>query len=303
MIQAVQAFKPTWSSWSLLVYTGGFTVLGAAVAALAYLSGHYGDFAYVGWSLLLLAVILAVSHQLRDNHPYASGVFGFVAVALFAAFLAALWTWWGWSLHSGSAFSGFHVSRLAFFLLPLLFARAMVHRSRHPLGMVWVTLFAWLFITDLISNGGNWSVWVTIVVGLVFLVVGMTYDTGERRPYGFWFHVAAGLTIGGALLDFWHSGNWHWSFIAIAALVFIRVAVATNRSSWALFGAVGILAAVTHFDLEWSRVQSVGQPFNAPTALLTQDAGTRGWVSPLVFGITGFVLVLLGFAVSRRERR
>jgi hypothetical protein len=303
MIQPVQVLKPTWSSWSLLVYTGGFTVLGAAAAALSYLSGNYGDFAYVGWSLLVLAVILAVSHRLRGDHPYASGVFAFVAVPLFVAFLGALWKWWGWSIHGGSAFSGFHISRLAIFLLALMFARAMVHRARYPLGMVWVTAFAWLFITDLISNGGNWSAWVTIVVGLVFLIMGMTYDSGERRPYGFWFHVAAGLTIGGSLLFFWHSGNWHWSFIAIAALVFIRVAVATNRSSWALFGAAGILAAATHFTIEWWHGGLTGTLTTLVPGLTAHAQTTRGWVPPLVFGITGFVLVLLGFAVNRRERR
>ncbi|HEY3962196.1 MAG TPA: hypothetical protein VGL84_06690 [Gaiellaceae bacterium] len=291
----MQVLRPTWSSWSLLVYTGGFTVLGAAAAALSYLSGNYGNFAYVGWSLLVLAVILAVAGRLRRDHPYAAGVFGFVGVPLFAAFLAALWKWWGWSLHSGSPVAGFHVSRLGWYLLVLLFAVAMVRRFRAPIGVTWVLLLKWLFVVDLVSSGGNWTAWVSIILGLAFLIAGMTYDSGERRPYGFWLHVASGLAIGVALLDFWHSGNWHWSFIAIAALVFIRVAVATNRSSWAFFGAAGILAAATHFTVQWWHR---GLPFIGGTP------GTpRGWVPPLVFGITGFVLVLLGFAVSRRERR
>jgi hypothetical protein len=291
----MQVLKPTWTSWSLLVYTGGLTVLGAAVAALAYLSGNYGDFAYVGWSLLVLAVILFVARQLRRDHRVAAGVFAFVAVPLFAAFLAALWSWWGWSLHSGSPVSGFHISRLAFYLLVLVFATALVRRFRAPFGVTWVLLFKWLFIVDFVSSGGNWTAWVSIVLGVAFLIAGMTYDSGERRPYGFWLHVAAGLAIGVALLDFWHSGNWHWSFIAIAALVFIRLAVATNRSSWALFGATGILAAATHFTVEW---------WHRGLPVIGGASGTpRGWVPPLVFGVTGFVLVLLGFAVNRRERR
>jgi hypothetical protein len=291
----VQVVKPTWSSWSLLVYTGGLTVLAAAIAALSYLAGNYGDFAYVGWSLLLLAVILAVAHRLRRGHPVTAGVFAFVSVPLFVAFLLALWSWWGWSIHGGSPFSGFHVSRLAIVLLALLFAWKMVQRSRAPFGMVWVTALAWLFVTDFVSNGGNWSAWVSIVVGFVFLIAGMTYDSGERRAFGFWLHVAAGLAIGGGFLFFWHSGSWHWSFIALLAVVYIRFSVATRRSSWALLGVAGILAAATHFTLEWWQ-------YRIPFFSASTDT-TRGWVPPLVFGITGFVLVLLGFAVSRRERQ
>lgn len=295
----MQVLKPTWHSWSVLVYTGGLTVLGAAVWSLVYLSGHYGDFAYVGWSLLILAVILAVASRVRADHPVTAGVFAFVAVPLFVAFLGALWNWWGWSLHTGgSVFAGFHVSRLAIFLLSTMFASSMVNRFRAPISVVWVMLFSWLFVTDLISNGGNWSAWVTLLVGLVFLVSGMTKDGGEKRPLGFWRHVAAGLAVGGALLYFWHSGNWHWAFIAITGLVFIRIAAATRRSSWAVLGVAGILAAATHYDIEWSKITL------SPAALLTGHASaTRGWVSPLVFGVTGFLIVLIGFAVSRRERQ
>ena len=299
MIFGVQALKPSWSSWSLLVYTGGLTVLFAAGWSLVYLSTHYGDFAYVGWSLLILAVILAVANRLAGKHPITAGVFAFVAVPLWVAFLAALWKWWGWSLHTSTTgpFSGFHVSRLVIYLLALVFAAAMVDRFRAPFSVLWVTLFAWLFVTDLISNGGNWSTWVSLLIGVAFLISGMTKDSGEKKPLGFWKHVAAGLLIGGALLDWWHSGSWHWAFIAIAGVVFIRIATMTHRSSWAAFGVIGILAAATHFDLKWSSVPT------SPAALFAQSGGERGWVSPLVFGITGFVIVLLGFWVSRRERR
>jgi hypothetical protein len=295
----VQVFKPTWSSWSLLVYTGGLTVLGAAAWSLAYLSAHYGDFAYAAWALLILAVILAVANRLHAKHPVTAGVFAFVAVPLWVAFLAALWAWWGWSLHTsgGSPFAGFHISRLAIFLLALAFSKTMVDRFRAPFSVVWVTLFAWLFITDLISNGGNWSTWVSLLLGVLFLISGMTKDSGEKRPLGFWRHVAAGLLIGGALLDWWHSGSWHWAFIAVAGVLFIRLAVMTRRSSWAVFGVLGILAAATHFDLKWSSIPT------SPASLLAQSGGDRGWVSPLVFGITGFLIVLIGFWVSRRERR
>ena len=44
--------KPVWTTSSFLLYAGGLTVLGAAVAALGYLSGQYGNAAYAGWAAL-----------------------------------------------------------------------------------------------------------------------------------------------------------------------------------------------------------------------------------------------------------
>ena len=39
--------KPVWTTSSFLIYLGGLTVLGAAIAALSYLANNYGDFGYV----------------------------------------------------------------------------------------------------------------------------------------------------------------------------------------------------------------------------------------------------------------
>jgi len=293
----VEIVKPTWSSWSVLVYTGGLTVLGAALAALGYLSNQYGDAAYAGWALVVLLILTALALRLRDGQRVAAGVFAFVSVAIFLGFVDALWSWWGWSASSSgsSPFSGFHVGRLAEELLTLIAAVVAVRRFRAPLLVFWVATFGWFFVTDVLSSGGNWSAWVTFFVGVVLLVVGLTLDGGERRPYGFWVHVVSGLTVGGALLYFWHSGNWAWSLIGVSALVFVWVSVWTRRSSWAVLGAAGLLGTATHYTIMWWRH---GVPFfvfgNEPTG------STRGWVPPVVFAVTGFILLLLGFGVARR---
>ena len=65
--------KPRWSSASYLLYTGGLTVLIAAVCSLGYLSRSYGSAAYVGWSLLILVVLKAIALALPAHEPLDGG--------------------------------------------------------------------------------------------------------------------------------------------------------------------------------------------------------------------------------------
>jgi hypothetical protein len=295
--------KPRWSSSSFLAYAGVFTLGSAAIYALVYLSVEYGNAAYAAWSLLVLAALLALAVLARSRSPLAAGVLAFVAVEMFGAFIGALWTWFGWGV-GGSPFAGFNVARLGATLLILLFAVALIRYFRHPLLALPIAVLSWFFVTDLISGGGNWTAFVTAFIGFVLLLVGVTLDRGARRPYGFWAHVVAGATLGGALLFWWHSGDWRWTFVFIGGLVFVRVAAATGRSSWAVFGAIGLLSAATHFASEWTRqgVPLVGRIL--PSGLTTSsDSAPRAWVPPLVFAALGFLLLALGAAVSRRERR
>ena len=284
--------KPRWSSSSFLVYAGVLTIGLAASYSLQYLQSQYGHAAYAAWALLVLAVLLVLARVARS--ALAAGVFAFVSVMAFAAFLAALWHWFGWST-GGNGLDGFHLARQVIVLLALFYAVSLARRFRHPLLALPVAGLTWLFVTDLVSNGGNWSAIVSVVVGLVLLVVAATLDRGARRPYGFWVHVVAGLAMGGALLFWWHHGNWRFALLAIGGLVFVRVASATGRSSYAVLGAIGLLIAATHFAVEW---------WHRSLPFFGESAGTpRAWVPPVVFAVLGFVYVALGAAVSRRERR
>lgn len=292
----MQIVRPHWSSSTFLLYAGGLSILLAASTGLQYLSGQYGDAAYAGWSLLVLLVLLAIALAKRRRSAIVAGLFAVSALAAFVAFVDALWTWFGWTSSSASnnPFDGFSVSRLAALLLSLWFAVGLTRVFRFPLLTWFVCLFSWAFVTDLISNGGNWSAFVTLFVGLVLLIVGMTIDAGERRPYGFWVHVFSGLTIGGAFLYWWHSGNWHWALIAVVGLVFVAGATATDRSSWAVLGSVGLAAAAAHFTIEWWRH---GLP------VIGGGSGTpRGWVPPVVLAVLGFLYLALGLGSTRRAR-
>ena len=287
--------KPTWTSSSFLLYAGGLTVLGAALGALAYLSSQYGSAAYAGWALLILVVLYAIAKMFKRRDRWiAAGVFAFASVIAWGAFVAALWTWFGWlhsSSFSGSPFHGFSVARLSLLLLILVAAWDDRRRFDFPFISAITVVVWWLFVTDLISNGGNWTVVVTLLVGISYLIAGIASD----KATAFWLHLAAGALIGGALVHWWHSSDTDWALISVTALVFTLIAYASKRSSWAVFATLGLLAAGVHFTADW--VTGAQLSFSADAA-----STFRGYVPSLVFAFVGFLLVVLGLA-SRKQSR
>jgi hypothetical protein len=288
--------KPVWTSSSFLVYAGGLTVLGSALAALGYLAGSYGRGAFAAWSLLVLAVLYAIAHAFKRRGRWlTAGVFAFTSVVSWGVFVGALWVWFGW-LSSDSArqlpFHGFSVARLSLELLVLVAAFDDRRRFEFPFITSILVLVGWLFVTDLVSGGGAWSAIATLAVGLVYLVAGAA---GER-PSAFWLHLAAGVLIGGSLLYWWHAGDLRWALIGAASVVYVALAGRTSRSSWAVLGAFGLLAASTHFAQEWARGNVAAIPF-----LGVSGFHYRAWVPPLVFAVAGFLLVALGLALARRR--
>ena len=166
---------PRWSAWSFLVYAGGLTVLGATGSWFVYLGATSGDAGYAGWTLLVFAILGVVATGFRGTaHPVTAGVFAFVAVIAYVAFLSALWTWFGWDSPSGSSsFSGFHFAQLLLELLWLVAALVALRRFHFPLLAAQAVLAGWIIVTDVISNGGWWSAVVTLFVGLFYLVVAL----------------------------------------------------------------------------------------------------------------------------------
>src|SRR6185437_14269112 len=92
----------------------------------------------------------------------------------------------------------------------------------------------WLFIIDLITSGGSFTAAVTLLVGLVYLGWGMT----QHSPSSFWLHL-----VGGAILYWCHASDFDFAVVSVFAFLFVGVAYATKRSSWAVLGTIGFFAA------------------------------------------------------------
>jgi hypothetical protein len=290
----VEVQKPSWTSSSFLLYAGGFAVLVAALGSLAYLSSRYGSGALVAWSLLPLVVLLFIARRLRARREWlAAGVFAFVWVAAWIAFLGLLFSWWGWTDNTTSGFfRGWHWALWAVEVLTIAVAAAVRRTFRFPLVSVYILVGAYLLVTDVISGGGNWSAFVTLVIGLVYLGVGVSVDGGPRRPYGFWWHLVSGVLVGGALLFWWHSSETDWALLATASVVFMVIAGATWRSSWAVLGALGFLAASTHWTIEW-----------VTGGFFSLTSPGRTWVPFVVLAVVGFFFVAVGLYLGWRRGR
>ena len=204
-------------------------------------------------------------------------------------FVGALWARFGW-LHSSTSFSNFSLARLSLELLVLAAALDARRRFGFPFITAIAVVVAWLFVIDLVSSGGTWTAIVTLLVGLIYFLAGVA----SRSPSAFWLQLAAGALVGGSVLYWWHTSDWQWALIAVLAVVYVGLAHGTGRSSWAVLGAGGILAAATHFAVVWTRSGFV--PFADGNS-----SEPRFWVPSAVFAFAGLLLVALGLRGASRR--
>jgi hypothetical protein len=283
--------KPIWTSSTFLVYTGGLTVLGGGLGALAYLSRQYpGNGQQTAWALLILVILYAIAHALRvRDRPIAAGIFAFASVIAWIVFVGSLFDWWGWTNGSFGDFGRWSWSRLAFELLILAAAWDDRRRFRFPFIRLISAVVAWVFVIDVITSGGNFTLAVTLIVGLVYLVVG----SAGGKPSGFWLHLVGGLLVGIPILVWCHTTDFDFAVVSFMSLVFVVWAQWTRRSSWAVYGTIGFFIAAVHYV--------VGSPTAiAEDAFAGQPPDITAWSWPLAFGLLGFWLVLLGMAGRRR---
>jgi hypothetical protein len=288
----VQAVRAPWSSSSFLLYVGGITILFATGALLGALGGDYGDAAFVGWSLLVLVALGNLAFGSRTaGRRITAGLFSVSAVVALAVFVGALEEWFGWLAHTDSPFDGFHVSH---FLIELVFvfgALAALQRFHFPLLVLVATASSWFFVTDFLSSGGDWSATVTLLFGAVALLVGV----GADRVYGFWIHVVAGLTIGGALLQFWHTSDTDFILIGLVSLAYLLLASGLGRTSYAVLAALGLFIVTTHFVFKWF-ITFTFSFFGEER--VTHD---HPWAAALSYAVYGLALMLLGLWLARRR--
>ena len=284
--------KPIWTSSTFLVYTGGLTVLVAGLGALSYLATQFpGRGQGTAWALLILVILYVIAVVLRLlGFPIAAGIFAFASLIAWIVFVAVLFTWFGWTNGDFGSFRHWSWARLAFELLVLFAALTDLRIFRFPFIRLITAVVAWLFVIDLISSGGNWTLTVTLIVGLFYLLVGSV----AKKPSAFWLHLVGGLLIGVPFLVWCHTTTFDFAVIAFLSLVYVAVGQATRRSSWAVYGTIGFFIVAVHF--------LVGSPTGiVRDAFVGRPPDINAWSFPLAFGLLGFWLVLLGL-VGRRRR-
>lgn len=290
----MRILDPRWTGATFLMYFGGLVALGSSIALLGVIGDDHGEGALAGFSVLFFGALIAIALALRQRErPVAAGVFAFVGVLLFAFMVASFWTWFGWLDDDENGFAGFDVARLSVLLLTLIAAVAATRAFRAPFIALITATVTWLFVTDLISGGGDWSAVVTLLVGSAMLIAGLALDGGEARPYGFWVHVVAGSLVAGALLHWWSDGDFDWALMTVVGLIYMAMSAGLRRGSYAVIGALLLAMATAHY---------VDQ--SVPIVNLLGETGERSeaWVAPLGFLFLGLFLALVGLFLARRRR-
>ncbi len=304
---AARETKPIWTTSTFLVYTGGLTVLGGGLGALAYLSAQFrGHGQETAWALLIYVVLFLVAYALRRaDRPIAAGIFAFSSVIAWAALVILTFEWWGWNGVNASE-TQWSWSALAAIVLILLAAWDARRRFRFPFIRAISAVMFFALVLQLMPAGGNWSAFWALFVGLFYLAVGNVTD----KPSAFWLHVVGGGLIGGAILYWCHTTDFDFAVVSFMSLVFVVWAYWTRRSIWAVYGTIGFFIASIHYLVGsptgiaqgifgTSQVCS-GSTGLAPTCT-SVGPHISGWSFPLAFGLLGFWLVFLGM-VGRRKR-
>jgi hypothetical protein len=298
-----------WSSASFLVYLGGLTILFATVTLLTFQAETHGSAGTVLWAFLIFAAVYlaAFTAKARGNFVTA-GLLAASTVVAFIVFLGSVLDWFGWLPDTDSGvFEGFRFWLLVLEVAAVIASAVALQIFKFPLLVLLLAGSIWFFVTDLFSGGGNWTAIVTIAVGLAFLIAGISVDDGPSRPYGFWLHVAAGLTIGGGLVWFFHDSTFDWIVIALVGFGYVAFGARLARSSWVVLGAWGILQTTGYFADKWSDIGGFFFPlfYLFPFLIsLGDETGdhAHNWLGPLIFAFTGAVFIGLGILYARRSR-
>jgi hypothetical protein len=303
------AVRVPWSGVAFLAYLGGITVLLATGALLGVLASDHGAGGFALLTLLVLAVSLVLSFGgLIASHKLAAGLFALTTVLSFVVFVGSLMSWIGWLDDVNLDFDGFDLARLFLVLVAVVASAFALAIFRFPLFVLVLATTTYFFVTDLISNGGDWSAIVSILVGLVIFAAAVGVDLGESSRYGLWLHVVAGAVIGGGLLWFFHDSDVDFILVAVIALAYMAIGDGLMRSSWIVLGAWGILQTAEHFAAKWSTIGDVLFFFLPFPFFPFQDGSfdeqppAHEWAGALVFIAAGLVFVAIALVLAQRRR-
>ena len=238
----------------------------------------------------------------RRRPPIVAGLIAVVGVFCWAVVVGSLLVALGFDLLPDPQYARFFTQGLGLdtILLEVLVvvgAGVALGRFRFPLLVLPMAAVIWYGVMDLfegvLGGGDSATAILAILVGLVFVGVGAASDGVSQDPYGFWLHVVGGLSVGGAILWFWHEQTWQWLLVLVVSLGYIAISRSLSRSSYAVLGALGLAGTATYFIEKWFSLGSL-VPFFRPS-----PKSVDKWGRPLVYLALGAVFVALGIVVER----
>ena len=133
------------------------------------------------------------------------------------------------------------------------------------------------------SPSGDERAATALVIGAILFVVGVFVDVFGRRREAFWFEVLGLFSVAAGLVYFTvdpgSDPDRGWIPMLIGGVVLLVAAGPVRRASWAVYGVLGVYAAVVHY--------------------LTKGLDENRWP----FALSLVVLALAIFAVGMTEHR
>lgn len=286
------ALRPRWSSASALVYIGGVVVLSATGSLLGILGEDHGNAALVGFSALTTAIAVALALALQQaGRPVAAGVLATLAVVFFAVFVGSLETWIG-ILDEDAGDPDWQPGFLVLELLTIGAALVALQRFRAPLLMLPIAVTFALTLIDLGARE-----YMAIIAGLILAAVGHAVDRAGREPYAMWLHLVGGASFGAGVLAL-VDGDAGWILVGLVSVAYVAGGYAFGRASYAVLGALGILATTTYFIQDGLSFVS----FFIPLEVGEPGGGTDPWQIALYYVFAGLLIFALGLVGGRFAR-
>lgn len=136
------------------------------------------------------------------------------------------------------------------------------------------------------SPSGDERAATALVIGAVLFVAGVFLDVFGRRRDAFWFEVLGLFSVGAGLV--WLTTHVDdepgrgWIPMLVAGAFLAIAAAPVRRASWAVYGVLGVYAAIVHY--------------------LSGPLDETGWVFPLLLIVLSLAIVALGMAEHRYGR-
>jgi hypothetical protein len=293
-----EAIRPRWSSGSFLVYFGAFVTLNSTVALFGILGAEHGEAALAGYGALAAVLALALALALQQaGRAVAAGVLATLAVVFFGVFVGALESRLG-ILDAGTINDDYQLGALPLELLTIGAALVALRRFRAPLLLLPVTVLVWFTIEDL----GSLFSWedageaLSLLVGAFLIAAGVVLDRAGLRPFAFWPHLIGGLAFGGAAASL-VGGDVGWILLGLLSLGFVAAGYALRRSSYAVLGALGVLATTTYFIQDALSYVPLFVPFDVGAESVREP-----WQVALYYVGAGLFVFALGLVGERAAR-
>ena len=125
-----------------------------------------------------------------------------------------------------------------------------------------------------------------LVSGAILFVVGVFVDVFGRRREAFWFEVLGLFSVAAGLVyltvDPGGDPDRGWIPMLIGGAVLLIAAGPIRRASWAVYGVLGVYAAIVHY--------------------LSKGLNETGWVLPALLIVLALAFIALGMAEHRYGR-